>query len=148
MNWLANNQPTIWAALWAHLALSLPPIAASFLISLPLGWAAHRHRWLRFPVVTGSSLMYAIPSLPLLIVLPVALTAVILAVRFSLDPLRRFRARLEARSRELGIDYARLHLRRRRPSAPRVGAVRCASCAENLRRTPGSRCYDRCVCRP
>jgi two-component system OmpR family sensor kinase len=36
-------------------------------------------------------------GLPLLIVLPVALTAVILAVRFSLDPLRRFRARLEAR---------------------------------------------------
>ncbi len=29
--------------------------------------------------------------------LPVALTAIILAVRFSLDPLRRFRARLEAR---------------------------------------------------
>ena len=69
MNWLANNQQTIWAALWAHLALSLPPIVASFLISLPLGWAAHRHQWLRFPVVTGSSLMYAIPSLPLLIVL-------------------------------------------------------------------------------
>ena len=73
MNWLANNQPTIWAALWAHLALSLPPIVASFLISLPLGWAAHRHRWLRFPVVTGSSLMYAIPSLPLLIVLPLVI---------------------------------------------------------------------------
>ncbi|MDR5651435.1 ATP-binding protein [Ruixingdingia sedimenti] len=36
-------------------------------------------------------------GLPLLIVLPVALTAIILAVRFSLDPLRRFRARLEAR---------------------------------------------------
>lgn len=36
-------------------------------------------------------------GLPLLIVLPVALAAVILAVRFSLDPLHRFRARLEAR---------------------------------------------------
>ena len=36
-------------------------------------------------------------GLPLLIVLPVALTATILAVRFSLDPLRRFRTRLEAR---------------------------------------------------
>ena len=35
--------------------------------------------------------------LPLLIVLPVALIAIILAVRFSLDPLRRFRARLESR---------------------------------------------------
>jgi two-component system OmpR family sensor kinase len=36
-------------------------------------------------------------GLPLLIVLPVALAAIILAVRFSLDSLRRFRARLEAR---------------------------------------------------
>jgi two-component system OmpR family sensor kinase len=36
-------------------------------------------------------------GLPLLIVLPVALAAIILAVRFSLDPLHRFRSRLEAR---------------------------------------------------
>lgn len=36
-------------------------------------------------------------GLPLLIVLPLALAAIILAVRFSLDPLHRFRARLEAR---------------------------------------------------
>lgn len=36
-------------------------------------------------------------GLPLLVVLPLALAAVILAVRFSLAPLRRFRSRLEAR---------------------------------------------------
>lgn len=36
-------------------------------------------------------------GLPLLVVLPVALAAIVLAVRFSLDPLRRFRARLDAR---------------------------------------------------
>lgn len=36
-------------------------------------------------------------GLPLLIVLPVALVAIVLAVRFSLHPLRRFRARLQAR---------------------------------------------------
>ncbi|MFB9148837.1 sensor histidine kinase [Roseovarius ramblicola] len=36
-------------------------------------------------------------GLPLLVVLPLALAAIILAVRFSLDPLRRFRARLDAR---------------------------------------------------
>ena len=36
-------------------------------------------------------------GLPLLIVLPVALAGIILAVRFSLTPLRRFRERLEAR---------------------------------------------------
>ena len=36
-------------------------------------------------------------GLPLLVVLPVALLAIILAVRFSLEPLRRFSTRLEAR---------------------------------------------------
>jgi two-component system OmpR family sensor kinase len=36
-------------------------------------------------------------GLPLLVMLPVALAAIILAVRFSLDPLRRFRAQLGAR---------------------------------------------------
>jgi two-component system OmpR family sensor kinase len=36
-------------------------------------------------------------GLPLLIVLPVALAAIILAVRFSLNPLRNFRTRLELR---------------------------------------------------
>lgn len=36
-------------------------------------------------------------GLPLLVVLPIALAVIILAVRFSLDPLRRFRSRLEAR---------------------------------------------------
>lgn len=70
MKWLASNQPAIWAALWAHLLLALPAIVASFVLSLPLGWLAHRYRWARFPLVTGASLVYAIPSLPLLIVLP------------------------------------------------------------------------------
>lgn len=37
-------------------------------------------------------------GLPLLVVLPLALAAIILAVRFSLAPLRRFRTRLDARS--------------------------------------------------
>ncbi len=36
-------------------------------------------------------------GLPLLVVPPLALAAIMLAVRFSLDPLRRFRTRLEAR---------------------------------------------------
>ena len=37
-------------------------------------------------------------GLPLLVILPVTLAAIVLAVRLSLDPLRRFRARLEARN--------------------------------------------------
>ncbi len=71
MTWLINNWPAVWQALWSHLTLAVPAIVLSFVLSLPLGWLAYRYHWSRFVLVTGSSLIYAIPSLPLLIVLPV-----------------------------------------------------------------------------
>jgi osmoprotectant transport system permease protein len=70
VTWLLSNWATVWSALWSHLALAVPAIVLAFICSLPLGWLAHRYRWARFPVVAGSSLIYALPSLPLLIVLP------------------------------------------------------------------------------
>lgn len=70
MTWVAANLDTIAAAAWSHLMLSVPAIVAAFLLSLPIAWVAHRHRWTSFTLVTASSLLYAIPSLPLLIVLP------------------------------------------------------------------------------
>lgn len=73
MSWLAQNWDTVWQATAAHLALALPSIVAAFLISLPVAWAAHRYRWSRFALVTLGSLIYAIPSLPLLVVLPLLL---------------------------------------------------------------------------
>lgn len=71
MNWILGNLPLIGERLWAHLATSLPAILLALLISLPLGWLAHRVRALNGTVLTGAGLMYAIPSLPLFIVLPV-----------------------------------------------------------------------------
>ncbi|SER98799.1 osmoprotectant transport system permease protein [Propionibacterium cyclohexanicum] len=73
MRWLANNWDTVWQATLAHLELSLPAIVVSFLISVPVAWLAHRFSWSRFTLVTLGSLIYAIPSLPLLIVLPLVL---------------------------------------------------------------------------
>lgn len=70
MTWVAANLDTIATAAWSHLMLSVPAIVAAFLLSLPIAWVAHRHRWTSFTLVTASSLLYAIPSLPLLIVLP------------------------------------------------------------------------------
>jgi osmoprotectant transport system permease protein len=71
MNWVLDNLPLIADRTWAHLATSLPAILAALLVSVPLGWLAHRYRVLNGPVLTGAGLMYAIPSLPLFIVLPV-----------------------------------------------------------------------------
>lgn len=70
MTWVANNLDLIWDRTLAHLALALPAIAASFLLALLIGGFAARSRRLRTPLVTGSALLYAIPSLPLFIVLP------------------------------------------------------------------------------
>jgi osmoprotectant transport system permease protein len=55
----------------AHLAIAVPPIVLSFVISLPIGWVANRYRWSRGVLLTLVGLLYAVPSLPLFIVLPV-----------------------------------------------------------------------------
>ena len=40
------------------------------MLSIPLGWLANRNRTLRAIVITGGSLLYTIPSLPLFVILP------------------------------------------------------------------------------
>lgn len=71
MNWVTNNLDTIISALGWHMALSAPAIVAALLCSIPLGWLAHRLPRYSGPIITGSGLLFAIPSLPLLILLPV-----------------------------------------------------------------------------
>ena len=60
MNWVVNNTDQILANLLAHLALSVPPILLSFVISLPFGWVANRYRWSRGTLLTGLGVLYAI----------------------------------------------------------------------------------------
>ena len=71
MNWLAANLGLVADRTLAHLTLALPAIIAAFVISVPIGWAARRYRWSRGVVLTGAGLLYAIPSLPLFILLPI-----------------------------------------------------------------------------
>jgi osmoprotectant transport system permease protein len=73
MEWILNNLPRITDLTLAHLMLALPAVAASFLIAVPIAWAANRVRPLREVVVSGTGLLYAVPSLPLFIVLPILL---------------------------------------------------------------------------
>lgn len=70
MNWIWSNLDLIWDHTLDHLVLSVPPIILSFFISLPLGWLAYRFQLGRGIILTGVGLLYAIPSLPLFIVLP------------------------------------------------------------------------------
>lgn len=71
MVWVFNNLTEIWQHTLEHLQIALPPIVLSFIIAIPLGWLAKRFPPARGTILTLASLLYAIPSLPLLIVIPV-----------------------------------------------------------------------------
>lgn len=70
MNWLVNNYESILPLLLNHLKLSLIPIVVGFLLSIPLGWLAWRFRLTRGILLTVAGLLYTIPSLALITVLP------------------------------------------------------------------------------
>lgn len=70
MSWTLANLDLIGTLTLNHIRLSIIPIVASFLLSIPLGWLANHNRVLRAIVITGGSLLYTIPSLPLFVILP------------------------------------------------------------------------------
>jgi osmoprotectant transport system permease protein len=70
VNWVWVNLDVVAGRTLDHLVLTVPPIILTFLIAVPLGTIAHRHRRTRGIILTTGGLLYAIPSLPLFIVLP------------------------------------------------------------------------------
>lgn len=79
MNWTLNNLDLIWDLTLNHARLSIIPIVASFFLAIPLGWIAVKNPTLRSIVITGTSLLYTIPSLPLFVILPLVLGTGILS---------------------------------------------------------------------
>ncbi len=73
MRWLAENWPQVLDLGGSHLAIALPAIVASVVLSVPLGFLAHRRRRLHGPLLSALGILYAIPSLPLLVVIPTLL---------------------------------------------------------------------------
>lgn len=71
MTWVLNNLGLIGELTVAHLRQSSIALVAGFLLSIPLGWVAWRYRLVRSSVITITGLLYTIPSLALLILLPV-----------------------------------------------------------------------------
>ena len=69
MNWILDNLDLIGRLTLVHLRQSLIPIALSFVIALPIGWAAWRYTALRGATLTTVGLLYTIPSLGLFAVL-------------------------------------------------------------------------------
>ncbi|UQN13934.1 ABC transporter permease [Gulosibacter sp. ACHW.36C] len=71
MNWVANNLDLIGQLTFVHARQSLVALALGFVLSLPIGWAAWRVRWLRGLLTGVTGLLYTVPSLALLVILPV-----------------------------------------------------------------------------
>ncbi|GAA3864365.1 ABC transporter permease subunit [Leifsonia kafniensis] len=71
MTWIWSNLDLLGELTLIHLSLCLPAIVLSFLIAIPLGWLANRYRLSRGLLLTICGLLYAIPSFPLLVTLPV-----------------------------------------------------------------------------
>jgi osmoprotectant transport system permease protein len=70
VNWLWSNLDLVGELMLVHLALSVPAIILSFVISVPIGWLAHRSRWSRGVLLSLCALLYAVPSLALFVALP------------------------------------------------------------------------------
>jgi osmoprotectant transport system permease protein len=91
VTWVLANLGAIWQDTLAHLAVALPPIVISFVLSIPIGWVVVRLRRGRGDgggdaggsrisrgagsgaggaIITVAGLLYAVPSLPLFVLLP------------------------------------------------------------------------------
>ncbi|GAA1489739.1 ABC transporter permease [Brachybacterium sacelli] len=70
MSWVLQNLDVIIGYTGSHLLQALPPILIAFALSLPMAKLANARGWLRTGVTTTSGLLYAIPSLPLFVLLP------------------------------------------------------------------------------
>lgn len=79
MNWVVDNFDLIWELTLVHLRQSIIAIVLGFVLSLPLGWLAWRFRAARGGILTVTGLLYTIPSLALLPILPVLLGTPILS---------------------------------------------------------------------
>lgn len=70
MTWLSNNVELILQLMGVHLMYAIPAIVLSLVISIPIGWAAHRWKISRAALLTLIGLLYTIPSLPMFILVP------------------------------------------------------------------------------
>ncbi|WOQ68974.1 ABC transporter permease [Microbacterium limosum] len=71
MTWVLDNLDLIGDLTLIHLRQSVIAIVCGFVLSVPIGWVAFRYSLLRSGLITIVGLLYTIPSLALLMLLPV-----------------------------------------------------------------------------
>lgn len=70
MTWVLDNLGLIGSLTLEHIRQSVIPIVIGLVLAIPIGWVAWRFRLLRSPIVVVTGLLYTIPSLALLSILP------------------------------------------------------------------------------
>jgi osmoprotectant transport system permease protein len=75
--WIGRNVDKILDATGEHLLLALLPVLAGLIISIPLGWLASRSRLARGILVPLAGVLYTVPSLALITLVPLALSTLI-----------------------------------------------------------------------
>lgn len=78
MSWLDANLGRIGDLALTHLWLSVLPVLLGLLVAVPVGWWAQRHPRLGAVLLGSGSILYTLPSLPLLTIIPVVLGTSIL----------------------------------------------------------------------
>jgi osmoprotectant transport system permease protein len=76
--WIGSNLGLIGGRILEHLALTAPPIVIGLVLSIPLGYAASRSRLWRSILLSVGGILYTIPSIALLVLVPVTLGLAIL----------------------------------------------------------------------
>lgn len=71
--WIPRNTELIRELTIEHIWLALLPVVLGLVVSLPLGWLATRNPTVRTVVVTVTGLLYTIPSLALIVMMPLVL---------------------------------------------------------------------------
>lgn len=70
MRWFFANWEFVAQLALSHLVLSVPAIIISVIVAIPIGRLAFRHPRVGGPLLSVATLAYAIPALPLLIIIP------------------------------------------------------------------------------
>ena len=86
ITYFKEHHAEILSWLVSHIWLAAVPVVLGLIIALPIGWLAQRYRWLYAPLVSIAGLLYTIPSIALLVLVPVVVGSAIL------DPLNLVRA--------------------------------------------------------
>lgn len=76
--WIGNNLDLIGGRVLEHLALTAPPIVIGLVLSIPLGYWASRSKVARSILLSLGGVLYTIPSIALLVLVPVTLGLAIL----------------------------------------------------------------------